>query len=355
MISLKTEICDVLNIKYPIIQAGMAGGATTPELIAEVSKAGGLGTLGAAYMKPEDIRQAINDIRKLTDKPFAVNLFCVDNSADLDAEKKEAVMTELLKIGKDLDVSEADIQFNTTDYFNEQFRILIEEKVPVISTAFGLLSEDKVKEAKDAGMKITAMITTVEEAVLAEKSGADIIVAQGSDAGGHRGTFDLTRHENGADIGTFSLVPQVRDKVNIPVAAAGGVNDSRSLAAALVLGAAGVQIGTRFLSSEEAGIHRAYKQKLFASKEDETVVTKVFSGRPARGILNKFIEEFNIEPLAYPYQNAATKSIRGAAAVYSDSEYMSLWTGQNLRSVVKEQPAAEIIEEIVNGARKILG
>lgn len=355
MISLKTEICDVLNIKYPIIQAGMAGGATTPELIAEVSKAGGLGTLGAAYMKPEDIRQAINDIRKLTDKPFAVNLFCVDNSADLDAEKKEAVMTELLKIGKDLDVSEADIQFNTADYFNEQFRILIEEKVPVISTAFGLLSEDKVKKAKDAGMKITAMITTVEEAVLAEKSGADIIVAQGSDAGGHRGTFDLTRHENGADIGTFSLVPQVRDKVNIPVAAAGGVNDSRSLAAALVLGAAGVQIGTRFLSSEEAGIHRAYKEKIFESREEDTVITRAFSGRPARGIFNKFIENFTAEPLPYPYQNSATKSVRSAAAVYSDSEYMSLWTGQNLRSVVKEQPAAEIIEEIVNGARKILG
>ena len=261
MINLKTEICDVLNIKYPIIQAGMAGGATTPELIAEVSKAGGLGILGAAYMKPEDIRQAINDIRKLTDKPFAVNLFCVDNSADLDAEKKEAVMTELLKIGKDLDVSEADIQFNTTDYFNEQFRILIEEKVPVISTAFGLLSEDKVKEAKDAGMKITAMITTVEEAVLAEKSGADIIVAQGSDAGGHRGTFDLTRHENGADIGTFSLVPQVRDKVNIPVAAAGGVNDSRSLAAALVLGAAGVQIGTRFYRVKKRVFTELIKKK----------------------------------------------------------------------------------------------
>lgn len=223
MISLKTEICDVLNIKYPIIQAGMAGGATTPELIAEVSKAGGLGTLGATYMKPEDIRQAISDIRKLTDKPFAVNLFCVDNTAEPDAEKKEAVMTELLQIGKDLGVSEADIQFNTAGSFDEQFRILIEEKVPVISTTFGLLSEDKVKEAKDAGMKITAMITTVEEAVLAEKNGADIIVAQGSDAGGHRGTFDLTRHENGADIGTFSLVPQVRDKVNIPVAAAGGL------------------------------------------------------------------------------------------------------------------------------------
>lgn len=354
MIRLKTELCSVLNIKYPIIQAGMAGGATTPELIANVSNAGGLGTLGAAYMEPEDIKRAIHDIRKLTDKPFAVNLFCVENDEAPDDNSKNTVKEELLRIGKSLGISEGDIQFNAADYFDEQFQVLIEEKVPVISTAFGLLSKEKVNRAKEHGMIITSMITTVEEAVLAERSGVDITIAQGSDAGGHRSTFDLTKHKNGADIGTFSLVPQVVDKVGIPVVAAGGVNDGRSLAASLALGAEGVQIGTRFLSSEEAGIHKAYKQKLFACKEDDTVVTKVFSGRPARGILNKFIEEFNIEPLAYPYQNAATKSIRGAAAKNNNPEYMSLWAGQNLRPVVKEQPAAEIVEEIIKSARKIL-
>lgn len=354
MLNLKTEMCSTLNIEYPIIQAGMAGGATTPELIANVSNAGGLGTLGAAYMKPEDIKQAIHDIRKLTTKPFSVNLFCVENSDEPNDEEKNVVKKELLRIGRDLGVKESDIQFNAADYFDEQFQVLIDEKVPVISTAFGLLPEDKANQAKENGIIITSMITTVEEAVLAERSGADIIIAQGSDAGGHRSTFDLTKHKNGADIGTFSLVPQVADNVKIPVAAAGGVNDGRSLIAALALGADGVQIGTRFLSSEEAGIHKAYKQKLFTSKEDDTVITKVFSGRPARGILNKFIEEFSEEPLAYPYQNSATKSIRGAAAKNNNGEYMSLWAGQNLRPVVKEQPAAEIVEEIMASARKIL-
>ncbi|MDO5359667.1 MAG: nitronate monooxygenase [Jeotgalicoccus sp.] len=354
MLNLKTEMCSTLNIEYPIIQAGMAGGATTPELIANVSNAGGLGTLGAAYMKPEDIKQAIHDIRKLTTKPFSVNLFCVENSDEPNDEEKNVVKKELLRIGRDLGVKESDIQFNAADYFDEQFQVLIDEKVPVISTAFGLLPEDKANQAKENGIIITSMITTVEEAILAERSGADIIIAQGSDAGGHRSTFDLTRHKNGADIGTFSLVPQVADNVEIPVAAAGGVNDGRSLAAALALGAAGVQIGTRFLSSEEAGIHRAYKEKLFDSMEDDTVITKVFSGRPARGILNKFIEEFSQKPLAYPHQNTATKSIRGAAAKNNDGEYMSLWAGQNLRPIVKEQPAAEIVEEIMASARKIL-
>lgn len=354
MKSLETDLCSMLNIKYPIIQAGMAGGATTPELIANVSNAGGLGTLGAAYMEPENIRNTVRAIRKLTDKPFAVNLFCVENAEEPHDEVKNTVKEELLRIGKSIGVSDADIQFNAADYFEEQFKVLIEENVPVISTAFGLLPDDKVKQAKENSMKITAMITTVEEAILAERSGADIIIAQGSDAGGHRSTFDLTRHKNGADIGTFSLVPQVVDNVEIPVAAAGGVNDGRSLAAALALGAVGVQIGTRFLSSEEAGIHKAYKQKLFDSKEDDTVITKLFSGRPARGILNKFIEEFNEEPLAYPYQNSATKSIRGAAAKNNNPEYMSLWAGQNLRPIGKAQSAAEIIGEIVEGALKVL-
>lgn len=351
--NLNTELCSLLHIEYPIIQAGMAGGATTPELVANVSNAGGLGTLGAAYMKPEDIKQAVRNIRELTEKPFAVNLFCVDIGAEPDQDMKDKVKEELVRIGKRLGINKEDIQFNAADYFEEQFKVLIEEKVPVISTAFGILCEDKVKAAKDKGLVITSMVTTVDEAVLAEQNGVDVIIAQGADAGGHRSTFDLTKHKNGADVGTFSLVPQVVDNVKVPVVAAGGVNDGRSLAAALALGASGVQIGTRFLSAEEAGIHQAYKHKLFNSNEDDTVITRVFSGRPARGIRNTFIEEFTIAPLPYPYQNSATKSVRSGAQKINNGEYMSLWAGQNLRPVVKEQSAAEIIEEIVSYTKKL--
>lgn len=354
MLTMSTDLCDLLKIKYPIIQAGMAGGATTPALVASVSNAGGLGTLGAAYMKPEDIKMAIAEIRKLTDQPFSVNLFCVEHGIEPKQNEKEAVKQELLNIGRDLSISESDIQFNAADYFEDQFNVLIEEKVPVISTAFGTLPEDKVILAKDRGMTITVMVTTAEEAILAEKSGADAVVAQGSDAGGHRSTFELSRHKNGADIGTFSLVPQIKDQVTIPVIAAGGVNDGRSLVAALALGASGVQIGTRFLSSDEAGIHQVYKEKLIDSNEEDTVITKVFSGRPARGILNQFIKGFKAEPLAYPYQNSATKSIRNAASKNDNPEYMSLWAGQNLRPIVKTQPASDIINEIIVQAEYIL-
>lgn len=354
MLSLNTDLCKLLSIKYPIIQAGMAGGATTPELVAAVSNAGGLGTLGAAYMKPKDIKDAISSIRQLTSQPFAVNLFCVSFGDEPSEAAKRKVREALIRIGADLGVVDDDIQFSAADHFDAQFQICVDEKVPVISTAFGLLPDDKVKLAKENGMKITSMITTVEEAILAEKSGVDLVVAQGSDAGGHRSTFDLRKHDNGSNIGTFSLVPQVADHVNIPVVAAGGVNDGRSLTAALALGASGVQIGTRFLSSKEAGIHSEYKKRLIDSSEDDTVITKVFSGRPARGIRNKFIEEFTAEPLAYPYQNSATKSIRGAAGERDNSDYMSLWSGQNLRSITGEQPAAEIIADIMAGAEEII-
>lgn len=354
MITLKTDLCILLNIDYPIIQAGMAGGATTPEMIANVSNAGGLGTLGAAYMKPEDIQKAILDIRKLTNKPFAVNLFCVENIELLDKNQAAEVKSELMRIGQGLGVKDTDINFEAAEYFEEQFEVLVENKVPVISTAFGLLSSEKMKIAKENNIKVISMVTTVEEAMLSEKNGVDAVVAQGSDAGGHRSTFDLTELPDGANIGTFSLVPQVVDSVNIPVIAAGGVMDGRSLVAALALGADGVQLGTKFLATAEAGIHSEYKKRLYLSTEEDTVLTSAFSGRPARGIRNKFIDEFDVVPLPYPYQNSGTKSVRAAAAKNNDAEYMSLWAGQNLRSIDKEQKAGDIVKLLVEEAKIIL-
>lgn len=355
MLNLKTELCSLLNIDVPIIQAGMAGGATTPELIANVSNAGGLGTIGAAYMSPEDIRTAIEKIRDLTDRPFAVNLFCVENAEELDEIHAQKVKEELLRIGKDLEIIEDDIKFEASDYFEAQFQVLIDEKVPVISTAFGLLSSEKMKIAKDKNIKVISMVTTVEEAVLSEKSGVVAVVAQGSDAGGHRSTFNLTAHPGGANVGTFSLVPQIADYVNIPVIAAGGVTDGRSLVAALALGADGVQLGTKFLATVEAGIRTEYKKRLYESTEEDTVLTSSFSGRPARGIRNKFIDEFGVDPLPYPYQNSATKNLRAVAAKNNNSEFMSLWAGQNLRGLVAEEYAGNIVREIIEEAEKILG
>lgn len=322
MISLKTEVCRLFGIEYPIIQAGMAGGPTTVELVAAVSEAGGLGTLGAAYMAPDSLRDAIKKIRSRTSKSFGVNIFA--SSEQDDFGRLESVQQALSPFRTELEIKEVQDSYASPDWSKEQFDICMELGVPVISTAFGCLSPEQMKRAKEEGIKVVTMVTTVEEALMAEQAGVDAVVAQGSEAGGHRSTFSLERHPDAAQIGTMSLVPQVADAVGVPVIAAGGIADGRGLAAALVLGAEAVQIGTRFLCAKEAGTHAAHKQAIFSSTEESTVITKAFSGRPARGIKNRFIKEFEktgTPPLPFPSQNTITKDIRAAAAKLEDPEF----------------------------------
>jgi nitronate monooxygenase len=228
----------------------------------------------------------------------------------------------------------------------------------VISTAFGVLPAPQMKEARSAGAKVVAMATSVEEAVWAEAQGADVIVAQGGEAGGHRGTFDVRKHPLGCSVGTFALVPQVADRVRVPVVAAGGVMDGRGLVAALVLGAKGVQMGTRFLTSAESGAHPAYKQALLQSDETSTEITTAFSGRPARGVKNRFMQQWSesgTEPFPFPLQNALTREIRNAAAAQHNAQYMSLWAGQGQRMLTPGEPAAVIFRRIIREAQEILG
>lgn len=333
----------------------MAGGPASAELAAAVSKAGGLGTLGAAYLEPEALRKAITEVKAATQKPFAVNIFMSKNKDDF--ARLVEVQRALAPFREELGIGEPDIS-SSADWSRQQVEICLELKVPAISMAFGLFEDELVKTVKSAGIKIIAMATTVEEAMQAERSGADAVVAQGSEAGGHRGTFSLENHPDGAQIGTLSLVPQIVDAVTIPVIAAGGIADGRGLAAALALGAEAVQIGTRFLLAEEAGTHPAYQQKIVESTEDQTTVTTSFSGRPARAIKNRFIEEFEntgTKPLPFPSHNTATRDIRTAAANQGNSEFMSLWAGQSLRLINKKMPAAEMMQEIVGSAKSLLG
>jgi nitronate monooxygenase len=352
---LQTELCRQLDITYPIIQSGMAGGPTTVEMVSAVSRAGGLGTLGAAYMEPEAIREAVRVIRCLTDRPFGVNLFVADMTDDFSRVRE--VQQILNPIRQELGIAPGNEQLRTPDRFIEQFQVLLEEDVPVISTAFGVLPDGAMREAKAARRIVMTMVTTVEEARYAEEQGADIIVAQGSDAGGHRGTFDIEKHPYGANIGTFSLVPQVVDSIRIPVVAAGGVMDGRGLVAALALGAQGVQIGTRFLTAAESGAHPVYQKALLESTEESTVITKAFSGRPARGIRNAFIEHVEnsgVEPLPFPSQNTATGDIRRAAAAQNNPQYLSLWAGQATRLLTDGEHAEEIMKQIISQAREIV-
>lgn len=354
MVKLKTSICDLLNIEYPIVQAGMAGAATA-ELAAAVSMAGALGTLGAAYMTPDEIRKNIGAIKFQTDKPFAANLFCINMEDNW--EGIEQAQLVLNRFRAELGIQEK-TSYSSPNLFEDQFQVLLDDNVPVISTAFGVLPKDKMLLAKEKGIKVIAMATTVKEALQSEEAGADLIVAQGSDAGGHRGTFNVSEYPYGANIGTFSLIPQVADNVGVPVIAAGGIMDGRGLVAALTLGAAGVQLGTAFLPVEESVAHPAYKKQLLESTEESTVITKSFSGRPARGIKNKFISEFesSAKPVAFPSQNSLTSDIRKAAAKLNNPDYMSLWAGQSTRlfRTRVEKRASDIVTAIVKEAAELL-
>jgi len=210
-----------------------------------------------------------------------------------------------------------------------------------------------VRDAHAAGCKVVSMVTTVEEAVRVAEGGADVVVAQGAEAGGHRSTFELGPDGEVPLIGTLALVPQVVDAVDVPVVAAGGISDGRGLLAALTLGASGAQIGTRFLMARESGAHPAYRERLLAATETHTVVTRAFSGRPARGLRNRFTEEYTragVEPLAWPLQSLAAGDIYDASRAADNDEYSPLLAGQGLRILKDGQGAAEIVAELVDEA-----
>ena len=246
----ETPITTLLEIDYPIIQAGMAGGVTTPELVAEVSNAGGLGSLGAGYMKPEQMREAIQEVKRLTEKPFAVNIFI----PELDQSSKETIdktNDQLKSYRRELGLNELESADRTSysvfqQQYTEKLQIVIEEKVPVCSFTFGLPSKEDVDLLKDKEVVLIGTATTVKEAMLNEENGMDLVVMQGMEAGGHRGTFAGAFHSS--QIGLVSLIPQAVDHVDIPIIAAGGIMDGRGILSMLVLGAAGVQMGTAFVT-----------------------------------------------------------------------------------------------------------
>lgn len=350
----QTEVARQLKIKYPIILAGMAGGATTPELVAAVSHAGGLGTLGAGYMAPEHMRLSIHKIRELTPFPFGVNLFIPERSAEMSDEKLRS-MKEILKPYREkLGIEGEFVLGKVAESFEEQVQVLLDEKVPVFSFTFGIPSMDLITEFKRRNIILIGTATTVREAQALEESGVDMIVGQGYEAGGHRGTFlESTQRSL---IGTMGLIPQITDYVSIPVIAAGGIMDGRGIAAALMLGAKGVQLGTAFLTCEESGAHHAYKKAIAESTEESTVLTRSFSGKQARGIENQFIREmerYGSSILDYPIQNAITRDLRQAAAQRNNQEFMSLWAGQATR-LSTEESAAAFMDRIIEETAKIL-
>ncbi|MDQ1002528.1 nitronate monooxygenase [Neobacillus niacini] len=353
----KTNITQLLKIEYPIIQAPMAGGITTSKLVAEVSNAGGFGMIGAGYMTPNQIREQIKEIKQLTSKPFGINLFVPNEFTYTESEVKSALQ-KLQPFRNQLHINEENnIDIPTCDQvietFNEQIKVVIKEKVPVCSFTFGIPSKEIISKLKMNGIILIGTATTVVEAIENQKSGMDMVVVQGSEAGGHRGNF-ITQSQDSL-IGLMSLIPQVVDHVSIPVIAAGGIMDGRGLMASLSLGATGVQMGTAFLTCIESGAHQVYKEAIMNAKEDQVVLTRAFSGKYARGIKNKFISELEKhEDLLpdFPVQNALTQTIRKASSSQENPDYLSLWSGQSPR-LAKNQSVKMLFNTILTEAKEI--
>ncbi|WP_432774846.1 nitronate monooxygenase [Brevibacillus gelatini] len=348
----RNPVTSRLRIQWPIIQAPMAGGATTPALVAAVSEAGGLGTLGAGYMSPEQIREAIHEIRERTDKPFGVNLF-IPEAFDEKQPIAANVAAALNEVRRELDIPENPPIASFAESFAEQLAVVLEEAPAVFSFTFGLLDPHSLQALKQKGVTVIGTATTVREAVALEACGVDMIVAQGSEAGGHRGSFLPDAPSN--LIGTMALVPQIVDRVSIPVIAAGGIMDGRGIAAAFALGAQAAQLGTAFLTCAESGAHPLHKQAIRETSDENIVLTRAFSGKWARGIQNAFMQKMAAlehELPTYPVQNALTKDIRAASGKKQQSAYMSMWAGQ-AAPLGRELGAGELVLQLVEEAQRV--
>ena len=332
----------LLGVQHPLVLGPMAG-LSTPELTAAVSNVGGLGSFGAGMMAPENIRKAIQATKQLTRQPFAFNLF-ITPRPEVDRPALEAMNQRLDVYRQELGIPHPHVERFAPD-FEEQFQAVLEEGVPVFSFTFGLLPEDKVRALKKRGTVVIGMGTCVREARALEEVGVDAVVAQGFEAGGHRATFLVPFEE--AQVGLFALVPQMAASVRIPVIASGGIMNGRGMLAAMLLGAAGAQLGSAFLGCPESSVSPAYRAALALAEDTSTTLTRAFSGRPARGIRNRFMAEVGSEGIPpYPLQNALTRDIRDAAAKQGKADFLSLWAGQAV-GMGTGKPAAEVATAII--------
>lgn len=352
---LGTVLTQRLNLTYPIIQAPMAGGGDTPALVAAVSESGGMGFIGAAYLTPQQIAEASQTVRTRTKRPFGINLFAPQSASSASPDPTRAI-ERVTPFYAELGLTPP-APSSGGFVFEEQLAAALESGASAFSFTFGMPPASAIKAIKDRGMVLMGTATTVEEAIALEKAGFDGVVAQGGEAGGHRGTF-ATEFSAGM-VGTMALVPQVVDAVRVPVVASGGIMDGRGIAASLALGASAVQMGTAFLTCTEAGIVDAYKQAILSAHEDGTRVTRAFSGRPARGIVNRFMTEIERADgpeaiLPFPLQNALTRPLRTAAAKQGRAEFLSLWAGQGVR-MARRQSATELVARLAREAEATIG
>jgi nitronate monooxygenase len=359
----RTVLCDVLDVEYPILQSGM-GGVAGPDLAAEVSHAGGLGIIAGFSLTADQLRQAIQQVRAQTDRPFGVNLLL---PAEIRSPKPaealpdhliQNVQTALNPMRSALGLPASHARPATfPDLVADAFQVILDERVPVFSVGLGNPGADMVSECHRRDMKVIAMVTTVQDALAVETTGLDAVIAQGAEAGGHRSHFEKPLSSNRADVGTIALVPEVVDAVRIPVIAAGGVVDGRGLMTALALGASGVLMGSRFVVTRESMAPEVHKKSMLEQTSDTTVVMDTFSGRFARVLRNTFTEQYarsGAPVLPFPLQYLANADIRQEATAQGNGDYLPLWSGQGVGLIHDLPGAADVIEATIQEARSIM-
>lgn len=339
-------IQEMLGIDFPIIQAPMAG-VQEHELAVAVSNAGGLGSLPCAMLSPEGLRNELTALTSQTSKPYNVNFFChVPPEPDAEAERhwRRALAPYFDEFGVDPDTISS--QAGRSPFSAEMAEVLAEFRPPVVSFHFGLPAPSLMDRIRGWGGKILSTATTVDEALWLEAQGVDAIIAQGVEAGGHRGFF-LSR-DISTQVGTFALLPQVVEAVNIPVIAAGGIADSKGVQAVMALGAAGAQIGTAFLLCPEAQTKPVHRTALKSEASRVTALTNLFSGGAARGIVNRIMRELgpmSSDAPAFPLASAAIAPLRAKAEAKGSGDFSPLWAGQNV-SGCREVSAAILTREL---------
>jgi len=349
----RTDLMELLGTDCPIIQAPMAG-ATTPALAAAVCNAGALGSLGCAALLPEELRTRVDDLRAATNRPFNLNFFAHRSPAPR-PEAEAEMRARLAPFYDELGLGEVPAAREPFPAFDaERLAMVLELRPAVASFHFGLPAAASVRALKDAGVVVLSSATTVAEAKALAAAGADAVIAQGWEAGGHRGTF--ASPFEGARVGTLALVPQVVDAVELPVIAAGGIADGRGIAAAFALGAAGVQLGTAFLSCPEAQVSAPHRAALRAARDEDTRLTKAFSGRPARGLRNRYVEAmaaFDDALPDFPRLSSLTGPLGNASAARGSADFIPLWSGQ-AAALNRELPAADLVQALVDETAAVL-
>jgi nitronate monooxygenase len=346
-----TRAARLLGIEYPIIQAPF-GGLPSQHLTATVSNLGGLGSLGAVTLGSSAIKEVIGEIRSLTERQFAINLWVSTSdqrASHISAEAIDQAIQSYASYYAELGIERPSRVEATPQDFEAQVMSAIDAHAPVLSFTFGIPPTDVLAECRKQGIRTIGSATTPEEAVTLEEAGLDLIVASGFEGGGHRGSF--LRPAKDSLIGSVSLIPQVVDAVRVPVIAAGGIADARGIAAALALGAGAVQIGTAFLPCAGSGASKTHAAALLSEAAKQTGLTDKFTGRLARGLRNRLMDELedrSTSPLPFPVQHSVTQTYASRAAQQGKTELMTLWAGQSA-SLCRCADATELMTHLIAG------